>query len=99
MKNIFFTAAFLFAIGANAATNMFSGLYLVEVKQNKEYRKVDATSVPAAILKDVSTKYSGYVIKEAYASDDNEYKLELNKDKKAVTVYYSSTGEFVKEHA
>jgi len=98
MKNLFLTAALVLALGANASAITLNTLSVIsEVNQEKEYKKVDATAVPAAILKEISTKYSGYAITDAYASEDGEYKLVVAKDKKTVTVFYTSTGEFVKE--
>ncbi|KGO90917.1 hypothetical protein [Flavobacterium subsaxonicum] len=98
MKNLFLTAALVLALGANAASvTLNTTSFTFQVNQEKEYKKVDASAVPAAILKEISTKYSGYAITDAYASEDGEYKLVVAKDKKTVTVFYTSTGEFVKE--
>lgn len=100
MKKIFLTAALVLALGANAKqVTISTTAFTHEVKQEKEYKKIDTTAVPVAVLKEISTKYSGYIISEAFASEDGEYKLALAKDKKTVTVYYNSEGEFVKERA
>jgi len=97
MKNLFLTAALVFVLGANAATTANNHNITITKNQEKEYKKIDTAKVPAAILQEISTKYSGYSITEAFASEDGEYKLALAKDKTALKVYYTSAGEFVKE--
>jgi hypothetical protein len=98
MKNLFFTTVLLFALGFNISATAKSTIIVNEITQEKEYNKVDATAVPASILKEISDKYAGYIISEAYAAEDgSDYKIVLTKDTNAVTVYYTAAGEFVKE--
>lgn len=101
MKNLFLTAALVFAMSASAATTniVSTDFNTIEASQEKEYKKIETSAVPAPVLKEISTKYSGYAISEAHASDDGEYKLIVTKQDKKVTVYYNSAGEFVKEQA
>ena len=84
-------------MSANASVleNEFQNIEVVY--QEREFKKVETTQIPAEILKQASTKYSGYSLKGAQASEDGEYKLVLFKDGKSVTAHYKSNGEFVKE--
>lgn len=99
MKNLFLTVAFIFALKASASSVKLinQAETVIKADQEKEFKKVETTQIPAEILKQASTKYSGYSLKGAQASEDGEYKLVLYKDGKSVTAHYKSTGEFVKE--
>lgn len=98
MKNLFLTTALLLALTANAFDlNSSTNGVVVCKDQEKEFKKVETTQIPAEILKQASNKYSGYSLKGAQASDDGEYRLVLYKDGKSVTAHYKSNGEFVKE--
>lgn len=98
MKNLFLTAAIVLSLSVNAAV-FVKGEVMVVVHQEKEYKKVETTQVPADILKNASTRYSGFALDEAYVAGDGEYKLVLSKDGKLVKAYFKSTGEFIKEEA
>lgn len=99
MKTIFLTTAILLSLSANAVTAVASNQVVISLYQEKEYKKVETNQVPADILKQASSRYSGYALTEAYASENGEYKLILSKDAKTVKAYYKSTGEFIKEEA
>lgn len=83
------------SVKASVLENEFQNIEVLY--QEKEFKKVETTQIPAEILKQASTKYSGYSLKGAQASEDGEYKLVLFKDGKSITAHYKSTGEFVKE--
>ncbi|KOS07549.1 hypothetical protein AM493_17000 [Flavobacterium akiainvivens] len=98
MKKLFLTVALVFALGLSATPAHTSAGVTEVIKQEKAFKKIETTAVPAAILKELSEKYAGYTVTQAYAAEDSsEYKIELGKDNKAQTVYYSAAGEFVKE--
>lgn len=100
MKNLILAASLVFALSASAMfpINKESvNASVVCFNQEKEYKKIDTADVPANALKEISTKYSGYTITEAYVAEDGEYKVVLAKDKTTLKVYYSATGEYVKE--
>ena len=99
MKTIFLTAAILLSLSANAITVVAGNEVVISICQEKDYKKVETNQVPADILKQASSRYSGYALTEAYASEDGEYKLVLSKDGKTVKAYFKSTGEFIKEEA
>lgn len=99
MKNVFLTTAFILSLSANAALSVVNIPVAIIKVQEKEYKKVETNQVPADILKQASSRYSGYALNEAYSSEDGEYKLVLSKDGKTIKAYYKSTGEFIKEEA
>jgi hypothetical protein len=63
------------------------------------YQRIENTQVPADVLRNVSSKYNGYVLNEAFSSGKGIFKLTLNKAGKTVVAYYKSTGEFIKLEA
>lgn len=98
MKNILLAAIFILTLTANASvvqTNDYKSI--LRIDQEKEFKKIETTQIPAEVLKQASTKYSGFALKGAQASDDGEYKLILFKEGKSITAHYKSTGEFIKE--
>jgi hypothetical protein len=99
MKKFFLTAALVSCLWVSGASVIDGSDKVASVFQEKEYKKVETNEVPANILKNASTRYSGYALNEAYVSEDGEYKLVVSKDRKTVKAYYKSTGEFIKEEA
>jgi len=85
-----------FGINANAATQTNTSSE-INILQEKTYNPIEASAIPADALKNISSKYGGYTLKEAHAAADGEYKLVLSKDGKTVTAYFTATGEFIKE--
>ncbi len=98
MKKVFLSVAFILALTANAAS-----VYTLKVNENtawqeKVYKRIETTAVPAAILKEITEKYPGYVVSEAYAAEDSsEYKIVITKGVDTETIYYTAAGEFIKE--
>ena len=99
MKSILITTALLLALTVNTATLASNNAVATIESQEKEYKKVETTQVPADILKQASAKYSGFALVEAYASEDGGYKLVLAKDGRSVKAFYKVTGEFIREEA
>jgi len=98
MKKIFLLAAIALGFGINAEASQAKNINAeVSVTQEKEYKPVEPSAIPADVLKKISAKYGGFTLKEAHVASDGEYKLILSKDDKTVTAYFSSTGEFIKE--
>ncbi len=97
-KILFLTATLALTLSLSATTiNIVLSDITVSIEQEKVYRKIETSDVPAEVLKSVGAKYSGYALDEAHVSDDGEYKLILSKDGKKVTAIYKANGEFVKE--
>lgn len=99
MKNVFLAAALMLALATNAATvNALNHNNAITLRQEKEYKKIEQSQIPADVIKPAVTKYQGYSLVEALVAEDNsEYKLVLTKDGKDVTAFYKSNGEFIKE--
>jgi len=97
MKNLFIAAALVLALSANASVTTVTKISVVTENQEKEYKKIEESKVPALILKEISTKYDGYSISDTAVSIDNEYRITVTKDSKSTKVYFTGTGEFVKE--
>jgi len=98
MKKIFLLAIVALGFGITAEASQTKNTNTeVSITQEKEYKPVEPSAIPADILKKISAKYGGFTLKEAHVAADGEYKLILSKDEKTVTAYFSSTGEFIKE--
>lgn len=97
MKKIFLLAAIALGFGINANATQIENNKEISILQEKEYKPVEPSAIPADVLKNISAKYGGYTLKEAHVAADGEYKLVVSKDEKTVTAYFSSTGEFIKE--
>lgn len=96
MKKILVLAGLILGIGVNAATSDKT-INQISVIQEKQYKPIEPSAIPADVLKNISSKYGGYTIKEAHVASDGEYKLVLSKDDKTVTAYFTATGELIKE--
>lgn len=98
MKKILLITAIALGFGINAeASDKNNKEIEISVVQEKQYNPIEPSAIPADVLKNISSKYGGFTIKEAHVAADGEYKLILAKDEKTVTAYFSSTGEFIKE--
>jgi len=96
MKKILVLAGLVLSVGVNAAvSNKITKE--ISVIQEKQYKPIEPSAIPADVLKNISSKYGGYTIKEAHVASDGEYKLVLSKDDKTVTAYFTATGELIKE--
>lgn len=96
MKKILLITAIALGFGINAeASDKITAE--ISIIQEKQYNPIEPSAIPADVLKNISSKYGGFTIKEAHIAADGEYKLILAKDEKTVTAYFSSTGEFIKE--
>jgi uncharacterized protein YpmS len=98
MKNLLLAAAFIFSLSVSAKMYTPNNIVIV-ASQEKEYKKIETTAVTTDVLKQVSAKYVGYSVTEAYVSEDGEYKLVLAKEGKSVKAYYKGNGEFIREEA
>ena len=97
-KNLFCIMILTLSFSVNVnAINLRGFNFDIVLNQEKEYRKIETSQLPADVLKSISAKYSGFAVEEAYMSDDSEYKLILSKGEKRITVIYKASGEFVKE--
>lgn len=67
------------------------------VQEQSAYTQVEVSALPEAVTKAVAGKYAGYTIDAAYKGSNNDYKLILKKEEVEVTVYYSESGEYIKE--
>ncbi|AWG25419.1 hypothetical protein [Flavobacterium kingsejongi] len=99
MKNLFLTAALVIALSFNASANTVteSTTTNTTIHQEKEYKRIDGSEVSQEALQNISKKYGGYSMEEAYVAADGEYKLVLSKDGQKVTALFTAAGEFVKE--
>ena len=98
MKKILAITVIALGLGINAnATTQTNTSSEINILQEKTYNPIEASAIPADALKNISSKYGGYTLKEAHAAADGEYKLVLSKDGKTVTAYFTATGEFIKE--
>ena len=96
MKKIFLIVALAMSFTATQAFQANENT-TVSLNQEKQYKSIEPSAIPAEVLKNISAKYGGFTIKEAHVASDGEYKLVLSKDDKTVTAYFSPTGELVKE--
>lgn len=100
MKNLFLAATLVLALSVNASgRKVLDNKVIITLDQEKEYKKIETSQVPAEVLKQAGTKYAGYALTEAHVAGDGEYKLVLSKDGKSLKAYFKGTGEFVKEEA
>lgn len=63
------------------------------------YTKIEVSVVPEKVVTAVAAKFKDYTISEAAKGSDNTYKLVIKKEDSTQTVYFSETGEFLKEEA
>ncbi|NBL63621.1 hypothetical protein GV828_00215 [Flavobacterium sp. NST-5] len=93
-----FIITMVFAIGLSfQAEASYKNQNIISVNQEKTYNPIEASAIPAEVLKNISSKYGGFTIREAYVAADGEYKLVLAKDETTTTAYFNSKGEFIKE--
>lgn len=73
------------------------GAHVVSAGQEKQYKTVATKDVPVVILKEIIEKYPGYKVTAAGVSEDKEYKLNVSDGKTNLVLFYTASGEFVKE--
>jgi hypothetical protein len=95
MRKLLFAAIFVagFSITAFATTDNPVGISLL---QEKQYKKIEVSTVSKEVLAKIKKSYGNYTIKEAHKADDGEYKLILTKDGIDTTVTLTPAGEIIK---
>jgi len=63
------------------------------------FKEIEESDLPSAIRQAISTKYADNDVQKVYQGSDNMYRLELSGDKgeEANIIYFSRTGELVRE--
>lgn len=98
MKKIFVITALTLGLGFSASASEKNNFPTdLVINQEKQYNPIEASAIPADVLKNISSKYGGFTIREAHVAADGEYKLVLAKDETNVTALFNSKGEFIKE--
>ncbi len=95
MRKLFLTLATMASLTASVITTADLDT-IVSVFQEKQYKKIDVSAVPKDTLDKIKKNYGNYTIKEAYKSDDSEYKLVLTKDGIDLTATFTSSGDLIK---
>ncbi len=96
MKKLFFTLALLAAFSANASIIVTHKGDDVTLNQEKQYKKINVSDIPTAVLDKIKKQYGNYTIKEAHKADDGEFKLILSKDGVDNTATFTAAGELIK---
>lgn len=90
MKRILFIIVFMGAVySANAS----------EGSVTQGYQKIENSQVPVGVLRNVSLRYSGYVLNKSYSYGNGTLKLVLSKSGKFVNAFYRTNGQFIKTKA
>lgn len=69
---------------------------VISVFQEKQYKKIEVSSVPKDTLDKIKKNYGNYTIKEAYKANDGEYKLVLTKDGIDLIATFTPSGDLIK---
>lgn len=94
MRKLILALALLAGLSATAAvTQTEASIYSY---QEKQYKKIDVSQVSKEALDKIKKNYGSYTIKEAYKSDDGDYKLVLTKDGIDTTATFTSSGDLIK---
>lgn len=109
LKNAMLVAGlilFSFSLRANGETEM-SKLPEDTLKKETEtlvlrstqvvYAQVRLAQVPVVVKSALASRFSAYVLSEAYKGNDSTYKLILKREEIKMTVYYSENGTFIKK--
>ncbi|MXN93177.1 hypothetical protein GR160_18265 [Flavobacterium sp. Sd200] len=96
MRKLFLSLAITLCFGAICNAESFKNDSIKIIFQEKQYKKIDVSSVDKAALEQIKKNYGTYTIKEAYKADDGEYKLVLNKDGVDLTATFTSAGDLIK---
>ena len=69
---------------------------VIEIKQDKEYKKITPQEVSKEALSNIKAKYGDYQITNAGVSSDGEYKLTLKKDNGSLVATFTPAGDLIK---
>ena len=95
MKKLFLALTVVLGLSATAAIRIQED-QIISFYQEKQYKKIEVSQVSKEVLDKIKKGYGSYKIKEAYKSDDAEYKLVLTKDGVDTTATFTSAGDLIK---
>lgn len=97
MKKLIIASALLMAsLTATAGVAIKSSTICVLIQEQDVYKKIKVTEIPKEVLDKIHKNYGDYEIKEAYKSDEGNYKLLLMKDGIGLTASFTKAGDLIK---
>ncbi|RYJ42702.1 hypothetical protein [Flavobacterium beibuense] len=97
MKKLFLASALLMAsLTASAGVAIKSSTVCILIQEQDVYKKIKVTEIPKEVLDKIHKNYGDYEIKEAYKSDEGNYKLLLMKDGIGLTASFTKAGDLIK---
>ena len=72
-------------------------LFSLLTRADVVWTEIEVADLPDAVKNAVAKDYEGYTIEKAYKGDNDQYKMELKKEEKTVTVIYDKDGKFISE--
>lgn len=96
MKRLLFTMTCILMLTANAGVRTDERENTLILAQG-DYKKIGITAVPTDILKALTQRYKGYLLDGAWVSEEDGFRLSLSNERKHITSFYKSTGEFIKD--
>ena len=97
MKRLFFASALLMtALTASAGVTVKNSTVYTLKQEQDTYKKIKVTDIPKEVLDKIHKNYGDYEIKEAYKSDEGNYKLLLMKDGIGLTASFTKAGDLIK---
>jgi hypothetical protein len=96
MKKLLFAAIALAGFTASAMPTAIDNICYNNILQEKQYKKIEVSDIAPEAMDKIKKGYGQYTVKEAYKSEDGEYKLVLSKDGVDLTATFTSAGDLIK---
>ncbi|WP_461533604.1 hypothetical protein [Sinomicrobium sp.] len=96
MKKLVFTS--VLALGSLTAINATVPIFhdgIMDVVLQEEYTEISASELPQPVKNALALDYRNAILDKASVNDNNEYKLEVDIDGTAVSLYASESGEWM----
>ncbi|CAH8293102.1 hypothetical protein EV196_103126 [Mariniflexile fucanivorans] len=100
MKKLILTVAILASgISTFALSNTILPSETISVVMNEEFKEIAVDKLPAAVTSAVEKDFASSTITKAYMNSKEQYKLELDVEGTATTVYADKEGNWLEESA
>ncbi|MGQ2982642.1 hypothetical protein [Flavobacterium sp.] len=96
MKRLLITMISILTLSANAGATSNERERALAFAQG-DYKEIGITAVPTDILRSLTKRYKGFLLDEAWISEEDGFRLSLSNERKHITSFYKSTGEFIKD--
>ena len=99
MKKVILTAAIVLGGLSTYANSAFAmnTAEVIELRVQQDYKLIDNNALPKAVKDALAADFPTATLDKAYVNDSEEYKLDVNIDETAISLYVDKDGNWIEK--